>query len=222
MSKAFHHIDVLLGVLCASKQRIVAIAALCVCIICIYEKVHFSSVGIWNSHLRRDSQLPGLVSGSPQTIRSDEWMLGVPWLLSQAATNPAWSVSNPSIGAETSALLVGLPTSHWSAIFRPAHWGFYFLDVERGFSWMWMWRSAVVFAAFLLLFLELTGGSWACALEGSIWIFFSGFVQWWLASIAEILSYWALACVALRYIFVARSFAVVLTAALTEVVIDDG
>ncbi len=222
MSQLFHAGSAVGGFLIASKQRILVILTLCVCAICIYEKIHFSSVGMWNSYLRRDAQVPGLVSGAPQAIRSDEWMLGVPWQLSQAATNPSWTTNNAAVGLGTAALLVGLPTNHWSAIFRPAHWGFYFLDSERAFSWMWMWRSVVVFSAFMLLFLELTSGSWACALAGAAWIFFSGFVQWWLASVAEMLAYWALACVALRYIFVARSAAVMLGASVLLLIAAGG
>ncbi len=180
--------------------------------VCVYGKVHLSSIGVWGAHLKPDAKIPGLIYGTPRAIRSDEWMLGVPWQLSQAATNPPWATNNPSVGPDTAALLVGLPTRHWTAIFRPAHWGFYFLDLERGFSWMWIWRSVVLFSALLILFLELSAGSFACGLAGTLWIFFSAFTQWWLASVAEMLTYFAIACVALRYVYVGRSLVTVLTA----------
>jgi hypothetical protein len=191
-------------------------------VICVATKIHFSSVGIWNSYLQRDQAVPGLLYGSPKAIRSDEWMLGAPWLLSQAHTNPAWSPDNPSVGPDTSALLVGLPTSHWSAIFRPSHWGFYLLDTERGFSWLWMWRSVVLCVALMVLVLELTGGSYACALAATAWIFFSGFVQWWLSSVGEMLTYWTLACISLRALFRSQSSAGVLTAAVVMLVAGAG
>jgi hypothetical protein len=193
--------------------RLVIATTLLVCACCVYSKVHFSSVGIWNSYINPKAETAGLVYGTPRAIRSDEWMLGVPWQLSQAATNPAWATENPSVGPGTSALLVGLPTRHWTAIFRPAHWGFYLLDIERGFSWMWMWRSVVVFSALFLLFFELCGGSLVCGLAGAIWIFFAGFTQWWLASVAEILAYFALACVSLRYVCISTRVATVSAAA---------
>jgi hypothetical protein len=149
-------------------------------------------------------------------------MLGLPWLFSQAQTNPSWSIENPSVGPATSALLVGLPTNHWSAALRPSHWGFYFLDFERGFSWLWMWRSVVPCVALMVLILELTGGSFACAVAGMAWIFFSGFVQWWLASVAELIAYWTMACVSLRYVFIARSRGMVVAAAMSLLIAAGG
>lgn len=185
---------------------------LIVSVVCIYEKVHFSSVGVWASHLRPRAAIPGAIYGTPRAIRSDEWLLGVPWQLSQGATNPPWATNNPSVGPGTAALLVGLPTRHWTAVFRPAHWGFYLLDLERGFSWMWIWRSVVLFSALLILFLELCPGSFACSLAGAFWIFFAAFTQWWLASVAEMLAYFALACVSLRYVCIGAGVLTVVTA----------
>lgn len=183
-----------------SPRGVVFTLTLIVSVVCIYEKLHLSSVGVWGAHLKPRAEIPGLIYGTPRAIRSDEWMLGVPWQLSQAATNPGWATHNPSVGPDTAALLVGLPTRHWTAIFRPAHWGFYLLDLERGFSWMWIWRSVVPFSALLILFLELCPGSFACSLAGAIWVFFAAFTQWWLASVAEMLAYFAFACVSLRYL----------------------
>lgn len=197
----------------ASPQHVVIGIGCAVFILGLVFKIHFSSIGMWNSYLHRKTQIEGLVYGTPQAIRSDEWMLGVPWLLSQAKANPPWTPENPAVGPGTSALLVGLPTSHWSALLRPAHWGFYLFDIERGFSWLWMWRSVVPCVALLVLVLELTGGSYLLAITATAWIFFSGFVQWWLASVAEMLAYWTLACLSLRYIFVSTGTRNVLAAA---------
>ncbi len=190
----------------STPSRIVLAVTLVLCALCIGFKIHFSSVGAWASYMGRSGEVPGLIYGEPKPIRSDEWLLGVPWLLSQAHTNPSWATNNPSVGPDTSALLVGLPTSHWTAFFRPAHWGFYIFDVERGFSWFWMWRTVILFSALVLLLIELNSGLIMGALAGAIWIFFSGFVQWWLASVAEMLAYWTLACVAVRYISVSTSY----------------
>lgn len=179
--------------------------ALVLFLIGVAGKFNFSSVGIWNTYLDRKESVPGLIAGTPKFIRSDEWQLGVPWLLSQYNSKPQWPTNNPSVGAESSALLVGLPTKHWSAIFRPAHWGFFLFDFERGFSWLWMFRSVVVFAALTLLCAQIGAGSLLVGLAGAIWIFYSAFVQWWLASVAELLAYFSLACLSLRYLFLARS-----------------
>jgi hypothetical protein len=166
-------------------------------------KINFSSIGMWNSYLERRDRPAGLLAGAPQPIRSDEWFLGVPWLLSQVKANPPLPVSNPAIGPDTSALAVGLPTRHWTGVFRPAHWGFYFLNAEYGFSWYWLTRTVVCFAALALLFLELSGGALSLAILGASWVYFSAFTQWWLGSVAELLLYFSSACLALRWLAIA-------------------
>ncbi len=183
---------------------VVVFTALILFVIGVAGKFNLSSVGIWNTYLDRKDTVPGLIAGTPKFIRSDEWQLGVPWLLSQYNSKPQWPTNNPSVGAESSALLVGLPSKHWSAMFRPAHWGFFIFDFERGFSWLWMFRTVVVFAALTLLCTQIGAGSLSIGLAGAIWIFYSSFVQWWLASVAELLAYFSLACLSLRQLFWAR------------------
>ncbi len=191
--------------------------ALALFLIGVAGKFNFSSVGIWNTYLDRKESVPGLIAGTPKFIRSDEWQLGVPWLLSQYNSKPQWPTNNPSVGAESSALLVGLPTKHWSAIFRPAHWGFFLFDFERGFSWLWMFRTVVVFAALTLLCAQIGAGSLLVGLAGAIWIFYSSFVQWWLASVAELLAYFSLACLSLRQLFWANGKLALLIASISFV-----
>jgi hypothetical protein len=179
----------------------VCIIAVLLFLVGVAGKFHFSSIGMWNTYLDRHEEVPGLLAGTPKFIRSDEWQLGVPWLLSQYNSQPKWSSRNPSVGAETSALLVGLPTKHWSAIFRPAHWGFFLFDFDRGFSWLWMFRTVVLFFSLVLLCTQIGAGSLVLGLLGAVWVFYSSFVQWWLASVAELLAYFALACLSLRMVF---------------------
>ncbi|MFO0415647.1 MAG: hypothetical protein ACK5Y6_00025 [Pseudomonadota bacterium] len=182
---------------------VIALAMVVLFVIGLVGKIHFSSIGMWNEYLDKRERPAGLLAGNPQPIRSDEWFLGVPWLLSQVNSNPSLPTNNPAVGPDTAALAVGLPTRHWTGLFRPAHWGFYLLDAEHGFSWYWLTRTVVCFAFLALLFLELAGGSIILALVGASWVFFSAFTQWWLASIAEMLLYFASACVALRWLAIA-------------------
>jgi hypothetical protein len=195
--------------------RAVCILAVLLFILGVAGKFHFSSVGMWNTYLDRKDEVPGLLAGTPKYIRSDEWQLGVPWLLSQHNAKPQWPTNNPSVGAETSALLVGLPTKHWSTIFRPAHWGFFVFDFERGFSWLWMFRTVVLFFSLMFLCAQIGAGSLILGLIGAIWLYYSSFVQWWLASVAELLTYFSLACLSLRMVFRARDWLYVCFAVLS-------
>jgi hypothetical protein len=183
---------------------IIALAMVALFVIGLAGKIHFSSIGMWNSYLEKREKPAGLLAGKPQPIRSDEWFLGVPWLLSQVNANPALPTNNPAVGPDTAALAVGLPTRHWTGLFRPAHWGFYLFDAEHGFSWYWLTRTVVCFAFLALLFLELSRGSIILALTGASWVFFSAFTQWWLASITEMLLYFTSSCLALRWLAIAQ------------------
>lgn len=195
---------------------ITLLIAVLLSIIAIAYRLNISSVAAWSWHLKLPVNQSGIVSGEPKAIRSDEWFLGVPWLLSQANHNPRWPTHNRAVGPGTAALLVGLPTDHWSAVFRPAHWGFYlFSDIERGFTWLWLWRSVVPFVALIILFLELTYGSIVLSLSAAAAVYFSGFVQWWLSSVGELLAYWSISCLALRYLFLSKDPFALITSALT-------
>jgi hypothetical protein len=169
-------------------------------------KINFSSLALWDSYLGGNNPTQqGILFGTPKGIRSDEWMLGVPWVMSQVNSNPAFSTQNPAVGAETASLLVGLPTEHWSAIFRPALWGYYFLDLERGFSWHWMFRTFGLFVALAVFFRFALSCSMLVSLTGAGWIYFSAFNQWWLASVSEIIFSFLLTCIGFSAVFKSNS-----------------
>ncbi len=180
------------------------LSALCF-VVGVMGRFHFSSLGMWSSYNQVDGSVPGLIAGEPRSIRSDEWLLGTPWLLSQLNSNPPLEAKNISVGAETSALLVGLPVKHWSAVFRPAQWGFFLFSTERGFSWYWMVRSVGCFTALMILLLMLTEEALLLSFAGALWIYFSSFTQWWFASVSELLLYFSLGCITLRLIFTAAN-----------------
>ena len=169
-------------------------------------KINFSSIALWDSYLGGKNPVQqGILFGTPKGIRSDEWMLGVPWVMSQVNSNPAFSKHNPAVGADTASLLVGLPTDHWSAIFRPALWGYYFLDLERGFSWHWMMRTFGLLVALTVFFRFALSCSMLVSLTGAGWIYFSGFNQWWLASVSEIIFSFLLTCIGFAAVFRSNS-----------------
>lgn len=168
-------------------------------------KLHFSSEAIWDVYLGGPkATTQGVIFGSPKAIRSDEWMLGLPWVLSQANNGDEFSPNNTAIGSDTSALLVGLPTKHWTSIFRVPHWGYFFLDTERGFSWHWLCRTFLLLVSFFVFFYQLSGRDRLLACSGALWLYFSAFNQWWLGSVAELLLSFVLSCLGLRGLLRAR------------------
>jgi hypothetical protein len=161
-------------------------------------RMNGSSSTFWYYDLHELEEAKGALIGSPKPTRSDEWMVWTPALLAQLHHRPAMPVENPSLGAGTSSLLMSLPVRHYTMLFRPQFWGFFFLDSERGFSWFWNFKIFGLLGAFFLLFLVLTGGRVDLAVLGSAAISYSSFVQWWFSSptmLPEMLTSWAVSLV---------------------------
>ena len=151
----------------------------------------------------RDIHLPdapeGLLLSTPKGIRSDEFMVCTPAMLSQARAEPSFPVENASYGAGKVPLIMGLPARHYTMIFRPGLWGFFVLPFEWGFSWYWNVKIFGLFAALFVLFHALTGGRLGASIAGAILVQYAGFTQWWFSSPAmlpEMLTAWAAGTVA--------------------------
>lgn len=80
---------------------------------------------------------PALVLGHSQEIRADEWSLSTPNLVGNVRRGmPAqtWIGLTSTFLPATS---IGVPSAHWTEVFKPYDWGFFLLPVDRGFAWRW-------------------------------------------------------------------------------------
>ena len=125
----------------------------------------------------------GLIAGTPKLIRSDEWMVQTPWLLSQARQAHPFSAHNPSVGGERAPLVNNLPVKHWSACFRPEFWIFFTgLDPEWSFMFYWNFKWwSLLCGSYALLFL-VTRGESLLAGAGALILYWSATIQWWFSS----------------------------------------
>lgn len=141
-----------------------------------------SSCALWR--LIADYKNPeiGILLGSPKFIRSDEWIVHTPWLLSQYYRQPSLSLTNRDVGEGPAPLLTSLPVRHWSMIFRPQYLGFLFLPLEQAFAFYWNFKWFALLLGAFLFFDILTHGRSGLALFGAALILFSGFTQWWFSS----------------------------------------
>jgi hypothetical protein len=170
-------------------------------------RLNGSSSALWLHDLREPNQTKGLILGAAKATRSDEWMVWTPAVLAQLRHKPPMPIENRSLGAGAAPLLMSIPVRHYSMLFRPQLWGFFFLDVERGFAWLWNAKIFGLLASMFLLLLVLVRGSVQVALFGSIAISYSSFVQWWFSSppmLPEMLSSWALALIS-GWLFFSRA-----------------
>lgn len=145
-------------------------------------KLNFSSIGVWDM-MTSNSKPKSVIWGSPQGIRSDEWVTASTMLMSQITHG--LQQQNEIIGGEKSPLLMNTPVNHFSNLFRIPLWGFFVLDVERGFSFHWAFKTiGSVFGVFLLLLLFTKNNFWV-SLLGSIIVFSSSASQYWLSGLVS-------------------------------------
>ena len=141
-----------------------------------------SSTALWRYYADRELPNAGVILGTPQGVRSDEWMLQTPWIFSQARQTAAFSPRNPSIGSDVTPLVTNLPVRHWSTLFRPQMWPFFLMNAERAFAFYWNFKSFALLVSVFLFFGLLTGGKTLLDLAGAVFLTFSPFIQWWLST----------------------------------------
>lgn len=167
--------------------------------------LHQSSAGVWDRIYGGKAVRHTFRTGVPKDIRSDEWNTQTPWVLNQVQRG--MKIENSNIGGAQSAFVAATPTLHPVMLVQPKFWGFLFLDLEHGYSWIWAFKAFGLFSAFYLLFLLLTQGDGVVSVAGSLWVFGSSFVQWWYSShLPEILIGFALAVLGALYLLRAGKF----------------
>jgi hypothetical protein len=189
------------------KAHWILLACLALFLIATACKINGSSIGIWSAILHDPATADSLLLSTPKSIRSDEWLVWTPSMLSQANHIPPFPVENESLGAGKSTLLMNLPARHYSMFFRPQLYGFFFLDTATAYAWYWNMKIFGLIAAMFLLLRKLMGNNTGLALGGSLWVFLSGFVQWWFSCppmLPEMLASWALVLVGIMTILTSQ------------------
>ena len=162
---------------------------------CVLPRLNGSSVAYWSKILQEPETQSELLLFTPKLVRIDEWHGWTPSVLSQARQKPPFPVENLSLGADRSPLLMNVPVAYHVTFFRPQFWGFFFFDFERGYSFYWCCKIFGLLLAFGWFLRQLGLRSRGLILFGTLWIFFSGYVQWWFSSPAmlpEMLATWAI------------------------------
>jgi hypothetical protein len=163
--------------------------------VCVAAKLNGSSIGVWQSVLREPGPTRGLLCFKPQPIRGDEWAHITPSILAQINHSPQFPIENVSLGGGRSPLLMSVPVAYYTTFFRPQLWGFFFFDIEHAFSFYWCFKIFGLLLATAWLLKQIGINSRAIICFGTIWLFFSSFVQWWFstpAMLPEMLASWAM------------------------------
>lgn len=158
---------------------------------------------VWNDVRISDSPR-GVLLSKPKGVRTDEWLMFTPAILSQARSQPPFSTSNSSYGPGKVPLIMSLPAQHYTMLFRPALWGYFLFPFEFAFAWYWNIKIFGLFVGMFLLFWTLTDGRFGLSLAGAAMVQFSSFVQWWFSSptmLPEMLTAFALGVIASLALF---------------------
>ena len=161
-------------------------------------KWHNSSIGVWNT-FANDGGDPkrGIIAGTPRPIRSDEWKVTSSFILSQY--EKGFPLENKAFGPGKTPLAFGQPTDHILSKVKPAYWGYYFLDIERAFSWHWNFKLFPFLIACFLLLMLFTGNHFVLSVAGSVWLLLSSAIQWWSIN-TEMFTYGCLSIIGFLYI----------------------
>jgi len=142
--------------------------------------IHGSSIGEFHKILYPGHEDTNLIFGQSRGIRSDEWMAGTPQIVSQIRNN--LPIINEDIATGMNlAYGYGAPTESIFTLFKPQLWIFLLTDnIAFAFSFFWWFRIAILILSFYLLLLELTNKNILLSILGSILLYFTPFIQWWL------------------------------------------
>jgi hypothetical protein len=151
-------------------------------------KLHGSSIEIWNQVIFGvDYKDPNLLYGQPRGIRSDEWLVLTPWILSQAEVG--FKDYNNLYLAGQSFTQTDAPEINW-AVFDPPNWAFFFLPLEQAFAFKWWFKTFLLAVAVYLLAMMLTKNNILVSAIAAISFVFSPYIQWWYStSGTEIMSF---------------------------------
>lgn len=141
--------------------------------------IHGSSISIYNNVVQPNTDINITVFGTSRSIRSDEWGVSTPTLLSQTENN--FNKKSNLLMAEENyvTLFPKLTTKSLSIITSPSQIGFLFLPNEQAFSFYWLFGYFAIFLATFELLMLITKQNKLYSLLGSIIVTFSPLVQWW-------------------------------------------
>jgi hypothetical protein len=142
--------------------------------------IHGSSVAVFDTLL--NSNRSSLIAGSPRVVRSDEWFVNTPFVLSQV--NNHYPLINHDVGkGQDMSVVIDVPYKDWSIIFHPQNLIFFILPAINAFAFKWWFLAWMLMIAVYLFTLQLFNRRYLLASLLAIFMCFSPFIQWWYQSI---------------------------------------
>ena len=176
-------------------------------ILCIIFEINGSSIDIYSNLLNTES---GIIFGNPRAIRSDEWKVLTPFMLSQYEnhTGKFPYFSDLIRGNKTDMyMLAQSPVMDIAILFRLFQIGFLFLPPAKGLSFFWMGRIIALFLVSFEIMKLITNKNNQLSLFGALLITFAPTINWWFSTnIVEIVIFTFLSAIFLYLYFKEKKF----------------
>ena len=118
-----------------------------------------------------------VIIGVPRAIRSDEWIVHTPMVVSQVE-NGSPRFGDVGVGSHDMSVLSDLPVLDWTAAFHPNHWAYPFLPIDNAYAFDW-WSVAALLLLGTYSFLLVAIGSIRWSIVGALLLYGSPFFHWW-------------------------------------------
>lgn len=141
-----------------------------------------SSINVYDKILQYAPGESSLIVGQPRTVRSDEWLVTTPFLVSQSRND--FATVNPDIAnGQDMSVVVDVPYREWSVIFKPQNLGFFFLPLANALAFKWWFLAAILLIGVYSFVLLLMPGKHLFASMLAVFMLMNPFTQWWYQSI---------------------------------------
>ncbi|ASA24431.1 DUF7657 domain-containing protein [Paenibacillus donghaensis] len=164
-------------------------------VILVLFKLHGSSIGMWDKYITQkiDTSKQTTLIGTERSIRSDEWLVQVPYMLSQVNNASFNQYHNELVRSDgQNMLLANTPTFTIETLGKPFYWGFLIFNADYGLSWYWFSKMILLLLLSFEISMFLTRENKILSILGSLWIAFSPPIQWWYttgAGVVELIIY---------------------------------
>ena len=167
-------------------------------------EIHGSSIGYWQNYFENSLIKFNPLIGIPRGIRSDEWAVNTPMMLSQYFNHGGLFpyFSETIRGASTDAFIVyGQPVRDIAILFRPFHWGYLFLSPAKGLSFFWTGRMIALLLISFEFGMLISKNNKTLSLTYAVLIVWAPIVQWWFAinGLVEMLVFGQLAILVISF-----------------------
>ncbi len=173
-------------------------------------KINGSSIGCFMPQLAVDADKELLI-GRNRPVRSDEWAVFTPMTISQFFNHSGilQYFGETFRACKTDMFLeYGQPVWDIAVLFRPFHWGYLFLGLERGLSFFWCGRIIFLFMVSFEFCMLISKKNKFLSLAYAFLITFSPIVSWWVAinGLVEMLVFGQLAIIIINHYLRSESF----------------